>query len=84
MKAKTQSRISGTIEPMPVSVSRIAPSPAQPGRPAFSTMRQAIQPASTSADQGEGAAEAKQAQQGGDLHAHVSASPAGLRRWASR
>jgi hypothetical protein len=47
MKAKTHSRITGTIEPMPVSVSRIEPRPSQPGRPAFSTMRQAIQAAST-------------------------------------
>ena len=30
---------------MPVSVSRIAPSPAQPGRPVFSTIRHAIQAA---------------------------------------
>ena len=47
MKAKTQSSTSGTIVPMPVSVTRIAPIPVQPGRPAFSTMRQAIQAAST-------------------------------------
>ena len=47
MKANTHSSTSGTIEPTPVSVSRIAPSPAQPGRPAFSTMRHAIQAAST-------------------------------------
>ena len=45
MKANTHSSTSGTIEPMPVSVSRIAPSPAQPGRPAFSTIRHAIQAA---------------------------------------
>src|SRR5258708_30346068 len=39
--------MSGTIEPMPVSVRSTAPNPAQPGKPAFSTMRHAIQAAST-------------------------------------
>src|SRR4029450_1812246 len=48
MKAKTHSRMSGTIVPTPVSVSRMAPSPAQPGRPVFSTSGQAIQPAGAS------------------------------------
>src|SRR5579872_1066330 len=48
MKAKTQSRISGTIAPTVVRVSSTATSPAQPGSPAFSTIRQAIQQASSS------------------------------------
>ena len=40
-------QVNGTIVPTPVSVSRMEPRPAHPGRPAFSTMRQAIHAAST-------------------------------------
>ena len=70
MKANTQSRISDTTEPMPVSVSRIAAAPAQPGRPALSAMRQHIQAASTSATSGEGAGQPEQAEDGGEIEAH--------------
>ena len=69
----------------PASVSRIAPSPAQPGRPAFSTMRHAIQAASTARDQRRRRWSGRRSPSGRrSRRPSLSALPARLRRSASR
>ena len=84
MKANTHNSTSGTIEPTPVSVSRIAPSPAQPGRPVFSTMRHAIQAARMVATRAKALVNPKKPMRAAISTPIANASPAMLRRSASR